>query len=80
MIKLFYSKTFKNYICMMLTLFAVEIVFRLVSGFAILDFSLLRIFVGINIISLIFGALFSFCGRIAGNILTFISTLYFIRK
>ena len=77
MIKLFYSKTFKNYICMMLTLFAVEIVFRLVSGFAILDFSLLRIFVGINIISLIFGALFSFCGRIAGNILTFISTLAF---
>ena len=49
MIKLFYSKTFKNYICMMLTLFAVEIIFRLVSGFAILDFSLLRIFVGINI-------------------------------
>ena len=77
MIKLFYSKTFKNYVCMMLTLFLVEIIFRLVSGFTLLDFSLLRIFIGINIISLVFGMLFSFCGRIAGNILSFITTLAF---
>ena len=78
MIKLFYSKTFKNYVCMTLTLFLAEIIFRLISGFSILDFSLLRIFIGINIISLIFGMLFSFCGRIAGNILTFIASLAFI--
>ena len=82
MIKLLYSKTFKNYLCMMLTLFSEEIIFRLVSGFSIIDYSLLRIFLGVNIISLVFGALYSFCGRIAGNILSFmrITTALRIKK
>ena len=78
MIKLLYSKTFKNYLCMMLTMFSAEIIFRVISGFSILDYSLLRIFLGVNIISLVFGALYSFCGRIAGNILSFITSLFFI--
>ena len=38
----------------------------------ILDWACLRIFIGVNIIALIFGALFSFCGRVAGNILTIV--------
>ena len=78
MIKLFYSKTFKNYLCMMLTIFVSEIIFRLVSGFPVFDFSLLRIFLGVNVLSLVLGALFSFCGRIAGNILTFITSTFFV--
>ena len=73
--KLLYSKTFKNYLCMMVTLMFAEVLFRMVSGITLFDFSLLRIFLGVNIISLILGALYSFCGRIAGNILSFITTL-----
>ncbi len=73
--KLLYSKTFKNYLCMMLTLMCAEILFRVVSGITLFDYALLRILLGVNIISLILGALYSFCGRIAGNILTFITTL-----
>ena len=42
------------------------------------DFSLLRVFIGVNVLSLIFGVLFSFCGRIAGNILTFITSTAFV--
>lgn len=56
----------------MITLFAEEVIFRYCVGSPILDWALLRIFVGVNIISLLCGALFSFCGRIAGNILTFV--------
>ena len=78
MIKLFYSKTFKNYLCMMLTIFIAEIIFKAVSGLPVFDFSLLRVFIGVNVLSLIFGALFSFCGRIAGNILTFITSTAFV--
>ena len=37
MIRLLYSKTFKNYLCIMLTLFVVEIIFRIVLKFPILD-------------------------------------------
>lgn len=59
----------------MLTLFSGEIIFRWCIGLPILDWALLRIFLGINIVSLVCGALFSFCGRIAGNILTFLVAL-----
>ena len=75
MIRLLYSKTFKNYLCIMLALFATEIIFRAVLKFPILDFAVLRTFLGVNIIDLILGALYSFTGRIAGNILSFITTL-----
>ena len=70
--KLFISKVFKNYFLMTITLTLTEIIFRLVSDYAIWDWAFLRIFVGINIVSLLLGTLFSFCGRVAGNILTFI--------
>lgn len=82
MIKAFYNNVFKNYFLLMVTLFATEVLFRVIVPFVIptielplLDWSLLRIFVGINIISLLLGALFSLCGRIAGNILSFVVAL-----
>lgn len=82
--RLFYNNVFKNYFLLMLTLFAEEIIFRWCVGLPILDWALLRIFLGVNIVSLICGALFSFCGRIAGNILTFIvafvGTIYAIAQ
>lgn len=73
--RIFYNNVFKNYFLLMLTLFSGEIIFRWCIGLPILDWALLRIFLGINIVSLVCGALFSFCGRIAGNILTFLVAL-----
>lgn len=71
--KAFYNKAFKNYLLLMITLFLIEIVFRIVMKFNLLDWSLLRIFIGVNVISLILGTIYSFLGRIVGNILTFLT-------
>ena len=80
----FYNNVFKNYFLLTITMFASEIIFRYVLKIPILDWSLLRIFVGINIIALICSALFSFFGRIVANILSFIlalaSTVYGIAQ
>lgn len=75
--KIFINKVFKNYFLMMITLMGVELIFRGVMHFPFADWALLRIFLGINIVSLLLGSLYSFCGRIAGNVLTFITTLVF---
>ena len=73
--KAFYNNIFKNYFLLMVTLFVTEIIFRVVVGLPLVDWALLRIFIGINIVSLICGAVFSLGGRIAGNILTFLVAL-----
>ena len=80
--KIFYNNAFKNYFLMMIFLFAVEVLFRIIVPIVVptvelplLDWALLRIFIGINFISLLFGFLFSFCGRVAGNILSFVVVL-----
>lgn len=73
--KVLCNKIFKNYFFMMITLFATELIFRAVVNSPIIDWATLRIFLGINAISLLFSFIFSFMGRIVGNILTFIITL-----
>lgn len=82
--KIFYNNVFKNYFLLMITLFAEELIFRYVVGSPMIDWAVLRIFVGVNILSLICAALFSLCGRIASNILTFmvalIGTVYAIAQ
>ena len=64
----------------MLTIFIEEVIFRLVMNLPLLNWSLLRIFIGANIISLICSAIFSFFGRIGSNILicltAFLFTIY----
>lgn len=62
------NNVLKNYGLLFVTLFLVEIIFRLVSHMPIFDWALLRIFFGINIIALILAILFSLLGRIAGNV------------
>lgn len=69
------NNVFKNYILLMLSLFATEVIFRFVVESPILDWATLRIFLGINVISLLLSILFSLAGRIAGNILCFIISL-----
>lgn len=78
--KIFKNKVFKNYSLLVVSLLVLEIIFRLVLNLPLLNWALLRIFITINIISLIFSVLLSFCGRIVGNIFTYlvilISTIY----
>lgn len=74
--KAFYNNVFKNYFLLMVTLFFSEMIFRFVVDLPLIDWAVLRIFIGINIVSLICGAVFSLGGRIAGNILTFLVALF----
>ena len=59
----------------MLSLFATEIIFRMVVDSPIFDWATLRIFLGVNVISLFLAVVLSLAGRIAGNILSFIISL-----
>ena len=73
--KVLCNKVFKNYILLMLTMFATEILFRYIVHAPIIDWATARIFLGINVISLLFSILLSFVGRIVGNIINFIIAL-----
>lgn len=72
MIRMFYNNVFKNYFLLMITLFTQEIIFKFVVDAPIFDWSLLRIFIGINVVSLLVSLISSFLGRIGSNILCFI--------
>lgn len=72
---LFLNRAFKNYCLMFLTMFATELIFRKVLDIPIREWSTLRVFIGINIISIFLGILYSFTGRVLGNILSFITSL-----
>lgn len=73
--KSFYNNVFKNYFLLMVTLFSTELIFRFVTDMPLVDWAVLRIFVGVNIVSLVCSAIFSLGGRIASNILTFVVAL-----
>ena len=75
--KMFYSNLFKNYFFLTISLFISEVIFRVVTDLSLVDWSLLRIFVGINIISLLIACLGAFLGRIGGNLLSFLVSLAF---
>lgn len=73
--KVLYNKVFKNYLIITGCLFLLEFIFKIVNGFSIFNWSLIRIFLGVNIIGLFFSFLYSFAGRIMGNALTIITCL-----
>lgn len=68
--KLLQNRVTKNYLLLFLTLMTVEIIFKIVLNMPVFDWSLLRIFIGINIIAMTLSIIFSFCGRLGSNILT----------
>ena len=65
-------KLFKNYLLMTITLFTTEIIFRAVMKMAIFEWSLLRVFIAVNIISLIVTLLTSRLKKIPTRIIMFI--------
>ena len=48
--KFFNNSYFKTYITLLISMFSIEIIFRLVSGINLFDISLLRVFLGLNVI------------------------------
>ena len=75
--RLLTNKVLKNYLLIMLPLLTIEIIFRVIMKLDLIDWAFVRIIIGVNIIALILGTLYSFCGRVAGNILTILTNLFF---
>ncbi len=70
----------KNYLLFVINLFAIEIIFKLVSGENLFVWSTLRIFIGVNIISFILTGIISFMNHlwqsIIRGIVIFIAGVY----
>ena len=70
MMKRFLSNSYvKSYLVLVISLFAIELIFKAISGASILDWSILRIFLGINILSALLAFFISFVNDIARKIL-----------
>jgi lipoteichoic acid synthase len=71
------NKMFKLYIFNLLSLMGMEILFKLLSHMTIFDYSLLRIFLGINIISLLISFVLSYFNDKIGYIISLIFNMVF---
>lgn len=82
--KILTNNILKNYLILTISLFGIEMIFKAVENTSVLDWSSLRIFIGISIISLFLSILLSFCKKWIANILTFlivlIATIYAIAQ
>jgi len=78
--KLIKGKTFFSYLTLLIFLLLTEIIFRVISGNNIVNFSFLRVFLLINFISLILGFLTSFLkskyNKILNAIIVLIANIY----
>lgn len=76
------NKLFKNYISFFISLFMIEIIFRLVSNIPIFDWAVFRIFISSNIIALFISIILLFIkekiGKIISIILMFVLMFYAI--
>ena len=70
--KILTNNILKNYLILTISLFGIEMIFKAVENTSVLDWSSLRIFMGISIISLFLSILLSFCKKWIANILTFL--------
>ncbi len=70
--KIFNNKFFIDFIFLYIPLFLVEIIFRLVSGYTLLDLSLLRIGVGLFVITEIITYLLNFCKNVVTRVIQLI--------
>ena len=70
MMKRFLSNSYvKSYLVLVISLFAIELIFKAISGASIIDWSILRIFLGINILSALLAFFISFVNDIARKII-----------
>lgn len=73
--KILSNKWFKNYIILFVFLFTVEILFKLLGGISLFNWSLLRIFIGTNILAIVFSFVLRFCPKVVGMITNIILVL-----
>ena len=82
--KLWASRVFHNYFLLLVSFLLLEILFHLIDGISIFSVASLRVFLGLNLVALFFGYLFSFLPRlltkILNLILVFIVTIYGIAE
>lgn len=80
--KLLQNKILKNFLTIFLSLFIIEIIFRLVSKLTLLDVALIRIIIGLVFISSLLSLIFSFFNNkwknICSIIVVFASSIYAI--
>lgn len=69
--RIFTNKVLKNYLILIVTLFGIEIIFKAVESMPVINWSTIRIFVGLSIISLSLSIIMSFCKKWISNILLF---------
>lgn len=73
--KFFNNSYFKTYITLLISMFSIEIIFRLVSGINLFDISLLRVFLGLNVIICLISFLLNYCNNIIKKIVTLVVIL-----
>lgn len=73
--KIFSNKWFKNYIILVVFLYIIEIMFKVLGGIPVFDWSLLRIFVGVNILAVLFSFILRFCHKTVGMIVNIVLVL-----
>lgn len=75
--KLLNNNLIKNYLILLIFTLLLEIIFRLISGMLVWDVSLIRIFIGLNFISLLISFVLSWTNKLGGKIFTIIIALIF---
>ena len=78
------SRVFSNYFLLLICFLLLEVIFHLVDGISIFNVASLRVLLGLNILALLFGYIFSFLPRLLTKILNviivFIFTIYGIAE
>ena len=78
--KIYFSKFMFNYLIILVNLLLSELIFRLLSDFEIIDWASLRIFIGLNIIAILFALIISLfnekVSKIISVILAFAFSIY----
>ena len=70
--KIFLNKTLRNFLAFFSTLFLIEIIFRLISKLSLFDYSVIRIMIGIVVLSSILSVILSFTSKKVRNVTTIV--------
>ena len=71
------NKILNNYLVLLTSGFLIEVIFRLINNLNILNFSFLRTFIGINVISIILSLIYSIFPRKVSYVFSSITVLIF---
>lgn len=75
--KILENKFLKNYIILFISLMLIEVIFRIISALPFNDWAVLRIFIGVNIISLLIASICYFCNELINKIVMILITFTF---